>query len=857
MKNLFFIFTACMLFLNAASAQNITIPDANFKNVLVSGYCVDTNGDGNGDADADTNNDGEISVVEALAVTWLNVENQSIVSLEGVQYFTNLLNLGCANNQLTTLNVQGLTNLQNLGCYGNQLTILNVQGLINLERLGCDNNQLTTLNVQGLTNLQILNCANNQLTTLNVQGLTNLQNLGCYGNQLTTLNVQGCTNLQILDCYNSQLTTLNVQGCTNLQRLDCYGNQLTTLNVQGLTNLRWLYCYSNQLMTLNAQDLTNLQKLDCYRNPLTTLNVQGCTNLQILNCANNQLTTLNVQGCTNLQELNCDSGQLPSLNVQNCINLQTLHCPANRLTSLNVQGCTNLQYLNCCYNQLTSLFIKNGRNESLFFSNNPNLAYICCDESELPNIQGALPNCTVNSYCSFTPGGVFYTIQGVAKFDANINGCTASDRGFPNLKYNLFNNTANIVGVYVPDTSGSYNLPLHAGIYNLRPVFENPTYFNITPTNTLFSFPNTTSDTLTQNFCVTPNGVHHDVEATIIPVTPARPGFDAKYQIVYKNKGTAVESDSISFKFEDEFMDFVTADIAPSSQRTDFLVWQYSNLQPFETRSITVTMNMNSPMETPPVNAGDIVKFQATVYPLLTDEMPSDNRPSLRQTVVGSIDPNDKTCLEGGKITPDMVGDYLHYVIRFENTGTYAAENIVVKDMIDISKFDIASLQMTKASHDCRTRILNGNQVEFIFENINLPFTAPNKYGYVAFKIKTKPTIALGDAVTNKADIFFDYNFPITTNTATTQVVTSLTPSEGGKPNSIVFDIAPNPVTDILTLKTDITIEKCEIYDNLGRVVQSSGVQNQQISVAHLPKGSYFIKVFGGNGSAVQRFVKL
>jgi uncharacterized repeat protein (TIGR01451 family) len=229
----------------------------------------------------------------------------------------------------------------------------------------------------------------------------------------------------------------------------------------------------------------------------------------------------------------------------------------------------------------------------------------------------------------------------------------------------------------------------------------------------------------------------------------------------------------------------------------------------------------------------------------------------MRQIVVGSLDPNDKTCLEGDKITPDMIGQYLHYVIRFENTGTYAAENIVVRDMIDATKFDIASLQMTKASHDCRTRILNGNQVEFIFENINLPFTEPDKHGFVAFKIKTKPTIALGDAITNKADIFFDYNFPIRTNTASTQVVQYLASPDPSRAGETAVTLDPNPVTDILNLKTDIVIEKCEIYDDLGRVLQSSGVQNQQINVAHLPKGSYFIKVFGANGSAVARFVKL
>jgi uncharacterized repeat protein (TIGR01451 family) len=568
--------------------------------------------------------------------------------------------------------------------------------------------------------------------------------------------------------------------------------------------------------------------------------VQDLTNLQILYCSINQLTTLNVQGLTRLQYLSCEY---------------------NQLTTLDMQGLMNLQQLSCGNNQLTTLFIKNGRNKQIYFQNNPNLAYICSDEAELTNIQNAAiangyTNCAVNSYCSFTPGGRFYSIQGNNKLDANTNGCDSNDAFLPNMKYSIADstNTGNIIS----NTSGFYNIPVQAGTHRLKPVFENPTYYTASPDSIQITFPNTTSDTLTQNFCITPNGVHQDVEVTIIPVTPARPGFDATYQIVFKNKGTTAESDSISFRFDDARVDFVSASVAPSSQRTNFLVFQYSNLQPFETRTITVTMNVNSPMETPAVNAGDILVVQAVAYPLATDEMPTDNGFGMRQIVVGSLDPNDKTCLEGDKITPDMIGKYLHYMIRFENTGTYAAENIVVRDMIDLAKFDIASLQMTKASHDCRTRILNGNQVEFIFENINLPFTEPGKHGFVAFKIKTKPNLTLGNTVTNKADIFFDYNFPITTNTASTQVVASLNPSEGGKPNSIVFDIAPNPATDILNLKTDITIEKCEIYDNLGRKVgEVTTSPTLGINVAYLPKGSYFIKVFGANGSVVARFVKL
>ena len=73
-----------------------------------------------------------------------------------------------------------------------------------------------------------------------------------------------------------------------------------------------------------------------------------------------------------------------------------------------------------------------------------------------------------------------------------------------------------------------------------------------------------------------------------------------------------------------------------------------------------------------------------------------------------------------------MVGKEVHYLIRFENTGTANAENIVVKDMIDTTKFDINSLIPIDGSHPFVTKISNTNKVEFIFENINLPFGDAN-----------------------------------------------------------------------------------------------------------------------------------
>ncbi len=913
MKKLYFTLIA-LLFLSVANAQIVNIPDANFKALLLFANIgtetasnetpyIDINGNlvVNNYNKIDTNNDGQIQVSEALLIKYLNVSLAGISSVIGINEFINLKYFNCDNNQLTSLNVSSLTNLQLLICNNNQLTSVNVSGLTNLQRLECISNQLTSLNVSGLTNLQILECSYNQLTSLNLSGLTNLQILECSYNQLTSLNlsystnlvhlicndnqlsslnVSGLTNLQYLYCNNNQLPSLNVSGLTNLFNFDCSGNQIQSIDFSGLTNLNSFGCSGNQLSNLNLSALTNLKELNCSSNQLQSLDLSGLTNLLNLNCSFNQLPNLNVSALTNLIRLDCFSNQLPSMDVSGLSNLQYLNCGSNQLPSLNVSGLSNLQYFYCynnqlpslnvsgltnlldlaCFgNQLTSLFIKNNNIvwEYLEFNNNPSLQYICADDNDLTLVQQKITtygytNCNTNSYCSFTPGGVFYTIQGSNKIDSNNNGCDGLDTVYPNLKSATTNGS--ISGSVIANASGNYSVPIQAGVHTITPQLENPNYFTISPTSVTVTFPATTSP-FTQNFCIVPTGVKHDLEVVVIPIDVARPGFDATYKIKYKNKGNQSENATVNFTYNDAILDYVSATITPTTQATGTLSWAVGTITPFQSGEILVTLNVNSPMETPAVNGGDILSYTATANGLSTDETPDDNTVVLNQIVVNSFDPNDKTCLEGNVINPSMIGKYVHYKIRFENTGTFAAQNIVVKDIIDTTKFDIASLQMTDASHSCITKISNTNKVEFIFENINLPFDDANNDGYVVFKIKTKPTLTLNSTISNLANIYFDYNFPIVTNTATS---TFTTLGNDTFEFDNYFTIYPNPVAEVLSIKAkqDTQILGLSIYTMLGQLVQTVVNPTSTLDVADLKTGTYFVKITTDNGVSSSNFVK-
>ena len=236
--------------------------------------------------------------------------------------------------------------------------------------------------------------------------------------------------------------------------------------------------------------------------------------------------------------------------------------------------------------------------------------------------------------------------------------------------------------------------------------------------------------------------------------------------------------------------------------------------------------------------------------------MPADNTMVLNQTVVNSFDPNDKTCLEGKTIEPSMVGEYVHYLIRFENTGTASAIHVVVKDAIDLTKFDIATLIPLGGSHNYYTRIRKGNIVEFIHENINLGFNNATNDGYVLFKIKTLNTLVVGDTFDNTVGIYFDFNFPIIRNTETVTVMGTAGIAATTDSSIAVY---PNPVSDFVSINASSGLQSVIIIDLNGRVLSQIAFtgysRSQQIALGNLTTGIYFMTIKSDVGQKTENVI--
>lgn len=817
-KTVLFLF----LFTGLSYSQIVPIPDPVFKQALLDAtFCQDLNGNF---TVVDTDFDGEIEFSEAANISVLAFDNVSITNLDGIQAFFNLTSFGCYNSLITAIDLTNSPALTTIAISNNSLlTTINVSNLTQLETL-------EYLNCPNLSYLDVSNCSS--LTT----------SINITTNALTYLNAMNCSSMFSITSNSNSLNYLNVDGCTGLNNLNVWNSQLNMIIIGGLPNLSLVNLYFNPL-------LSNLLIVDC-------------PNLNTLYCSNNNFTSLNLATIPSITDLNCSYNPITFLNVSVLPNLTSLSCGNTQIMSLDVTELNNLTYLWCPNNpQLQTVFAKNGQNETFVLDNNPNLDFICADDGQVATIQGQLntagmTSTVVNSYCSFVPGGDYNTITGTIRYDANNNGCDASDSTQSFIRMNINDGTNQ--GATFTNSTGTYNFYTLTGNFTVNSSLENPSFFTVTPASATIPFVNTNNNVATQNFCISANGVHPDLEIVVAPITPARPGFNATYRVAYKNKGNQTLSGTATLNYNDAVLDFVSATAAPTSQSTGVLNWNYTNLLPFESRSYFVTLNVNTPTETPPVNIDDVLTFSSTITPVSSDAFPLDNSFTLNQTVVGSFDPNEIRCLQGSFIPPSEIGNYLHYMVNFENTGNAAAENVVVKVDIDATKYDIATLQMLNTSHPSYTRI-NGNRVEFIFENINLSATSGNPpvggHGNVLFKIKSKNTLVSGNTVAKQANIYFDYNAPIDTNLAMTTYQSLNNPITVFDESIVVF---PNPTNGNININSKFNIKTIELYDIQGRILETV-IENSNesiIDVSTRQNGIYFLKITTDEGSKVERIIK-
>jgi Leucine-rich repeat (LRR) protein len=438
-----------LLIIIYGNAQNVNIPDANFKALLVGNPLINTNGDG------------EIQYTEAMAFAdCLDVHRPNYVplppaiqDLTGIEAFKNIIGLNCSNNNLHNLDLSANTALEYLICRNNFLRTLNLKANPFLTDVVCSANSLTSLNLLANKALKSLDCNDNALTGIAISGISSLTGLECSNNHLTGLDLSGDVGLFYLDCSYNQLKSLDVSSNTSLGWLHCNDNQLTRLNgkngnytpfgIFSTRNNPNLTCiqiddkaffdlqfsssidpwtsFSETCTYMNAQNVNipdaNFKAL-LVCNPLINTNgdgeiqeteamafkdtivaidksiselkgIEAFSRLSGLNCSNNQLTSLDLTANIALQNLNCSFNFLRSLNLFSNTFLHNLDCGVNNITNLDITFNTALSYLNCRSNFLTSLDV----------STNTSLEYLVCDRNWLISLDVSANTALVDLEC--------------------------------------------------------------------------------------------------------------------------------------------------------------------------------------------------------------------------------------------------------------------------------------------------------------------------------------------------------------------------------------------------------------------------------------------------------------------------
>ena len=393
------------------------IPDANFESALA--------------AYDDIAGDGQVPTALIEKVSSLDVTNESISDLTGIEDFTALTTLVCNQNSLTSLDLSNNSNLESVQVHDNELTSIDVSNLqylnllvcnsnnltslsltdnIALENLSIDDNTISTIDLSKNTVLEYLYAPNNSLTSLDLSANTELVHVLISGNSISTLDVTYNTKLNSLLVSGSLLTTIDLSNNTALEYLDIGLTDIEDVDLNKHVNLKYFYASGGVLKSLNVRNGTNTNILgfEINNNPdLTcvlvddaTYSTANWTNID----AQTQFTETDYCRYTAIPDANFESalddlgyddisgdGQVPTTLIESVTSLSIFSKSIADLTG--IEAFTALTLLNCNDNSLTSLDVSNNVNlEQLLVSTNSLTAIDLSNLTKLNRLQARFNN---------------------------------------------------------------------------------------------------------------------------------------------------------------------------------------------------------------------------------------------------------------------------------------------------------------------------------------------------------------------------------------------------------------------------------------------------------------------------------
>lgn len=440
------------------------------------------------------------------------------------------------------------------------------------------------------------------------------------------------------------------------------------------------------------------------------------------------------------------------------------------------------------------------------------------------------------------PGPVYNVISGKAYGDFN-NNCVfdaATDLPIANRPIHINN------GAYYgwTDNQGDYAFAVGPGTYTVTQQILGPYFASGCPAsgtyNTVFvgTGGNFTADFADSVQVICPDlwmdiGVNNLVRCS-----------NRVLNVDYCNLGTITDSNVVVVITLPDSITLDSATIPYTSLPNNVFAFDVGTLVPWQCGNfnINVTVGCDS--------LGTVLCMLGDIYGMVSPECDTGNAMSECQTLIGSFDPNDKQVAsqspQMGYVTADDIGpdDDLSYLIRFQNTGTDTAREVIILDTIS-PLLDIETVVVGSASHPLQwTR--TGNVIRVEFPGILLPDSGANfngSMGYVKIHADQLPGHQPGTVIENSAAIYFDSNAPIITNTTVNTIPLVIATDN---PISAELQLYPNPGRDQVTLVWEAEEgDEWILLDLQGKAILHQTLKGREttISTSGLPSGMYLYQV--------------
>ncbi len=408
------------------------------------------------------------------------------------------------------------------------------------------------------------------------------------------------------------------------------------------------------------------------------------------------------------------------------------------------------------------------------------------------------------------------------------------------------------------DANGMYSLYLPFNTYAVSQLSVPPNYFEVCNSSPVTINAATPTAVVNIGDTLDPN-----LDLSIgLAAGEARPGFNLNYSIWVSNNSLINSGPALVTFTVDTVLQFVSCSYPHSYLGNGVYTVQLPAINKYT--GLYIYFNFAVPPN--PALIGNTLFATATVTNPVTEPYLANNTTAHTQLIVGAVDPNAKAVWPARDVNNTFLTDVdsvLTYTIFFQNTGTASAINIVVTDTLS-SLLDLSTLQIQGASHPMTWSLEGAGVLKFTFNNIMLPDSNANEplsHGYVTYTVRPLNNLMLQTVIPNTANIYFDFNPPVITNTITSLIDISVNVKDAIS-NSCV-SLVPNPATDFVT----VFIKNADAANSYSlRITNMQGQQvmylqhvfnKQKILLNALPSGCYFYSLQEGNSPYESRQGKI